>query len=272
MDSSQPQYFTPGLPPEPPKKWWAVRRHQLYLVLAGVGLLVLVLVIIFIVNSIKSATPSKTTVNVKNQIDQAVAACSGAADPAACATRAQSELARQAATPSACKGLADAAYTNCVNLIARDTKDIKTCDALSGDDKVSCQDSLVFLAATGTQDYNLCSTLHDATRQASCHAQILPSILAAGTCSTYGIPADQCDQQTALNAVVAKGDPAGCDTLTGDFVGNCHDIFTSIDADHDGLSLAEEFTYGTSDQKADTDGDGYDDGVEVANGHDPLKP
>lgn len=272
MENNQPQYFTPGLPPEPPKKWFQVRRNQI--MLGGgvvVGVAVIVLVVIFILNSIHATRPNSLA-NVKDRIEQAVADCSQEKDPAACASRTQAELARAAATPAACQGLTDAAYSNCVGLIARDTKDIKVCSALTDDTKTSCQDAIVLLQATSAQDYKLCSALHDVTKQASCQAQILPSILAAGECSTYDIPQDQCDQQSALDAAIVAGNPAGCDTLQANFAASCHDIFSSIDADHDGLSLAEESKYGTSDQQADTDGDGYDDGVEVANGHDPLKP
>ncbi len=272
MNALEPQYFTPGLPPEPPKKWLQVRRNQLLL---GGGLVVggavFALIVIFIINSIHSAGPNSVA-NVQDRINQAVADCSKEQDPIACAARTQSTLARQAAAPGACTGLADAAYNNCVNLIARDTKDIKTCDSLSGDAKSGCQDMVTFLLAVAAKDYNLCAGIHEAVRHDSCQAQILPSILQAGTCSTYGIAQDQCDQQAAMDAAINVGNPTGCDTLNTDFATQCHDIFDSIDADHDGLTLAEEFKYGTSDQKADTDGDGYDDGVEIANGHDPLKP
>jgi hypothetical protein len=44
------------------------------------------------------------------------------------------------------------------------------------------------------------------------------------------------------------------------------------DSDQDGLSNEEEKTYGTNPEKADTDGDGYSDGIEVRSGYDPLKP
>lgn len=44
-----------------------------------------------------------------------------------------------------------------------------------------------------------------------------------------------------------------------------------LDSDQDGLSDAEEKTYGTNPQVADTDGDGYSDGAEVKSGYDPLK-
>ena len=44
------------------------------------------------------------------------------------------------------------------------------------------------------------------------------------------------------------------------------------DADSDGLSNEEEKIYGTDSEVADTDGDGYSDGVEIEGGFDPLKP
>ena len=43
------------------------------------------------------------------------------------------------------------------------------------------------------------------------------------------------------------------------------------DDDIDGLSNAEEKIYGSDPEKSDTDGDGYLDGAEVANGFDPIK-
>lgn len=42
------------------------------------------------------------------------------------------------------------------------------------------------------------------------------------------------------------------------------------DADHDGLTNKEESYWNTDFQNADTDGDGFKDGEEVASGHDPL--
>jgi hypothetical protein len=50
------------------------------------------------------------------------------------------------------------------------------------------------------------------------------------------------------------------------------DVVVFNDTDTDGLSNEEEKTYGTDPEVADTDGDGYSDGVEIEGGFDPLKP
>jgi hypothetical protein len=47
---------------------------------------------------------------------------------------------------------------------------------------------------------------------------------------------------------------------------------TDTDFDGDGLTLAEEVAAGTNPDNADTDNDGYPDGVELNNGSDPLDP
>jgi LPXTG-site transpeptidase (sortase) family protein len=44
------------------------------------------------------------------------------------------------------------------------------------------------------------------------------------------------------------------------------------DPDNDGLTYYDEYIFCTDPKKADTDGDGYTDGHEVANGYDPVAP
>jgi len=59
------------------------------------------------------------------------------------------------------------------------------------------------------------------------------------------------------------------ETTTANSATTCN---KAIDSDCDGLTNAEEALYGTDPNNADTDGDGYSDGVEVKSGYDPLKP
>ncbi|MDQ1283810.1 MAG: hypothetical protein QG620_158 [Patescibacteria group bacterium] len=53
-------------------------------------------------------------------------------------------------------------------------------------------------------------------------------------------------------------------------LGTTNNIF--LDSDQDGLTDAEERTYGTDPRNRDTDSDSYCDGAEVKAGYDPLKP
>lgn len=59
--------------------------------------------------------------------------------------------------------------------------------------------------------------------------------------------------------------------VTADEVSTTH-VVVFDDFDTDGLSNNEEKVYGTDPDVADTDGDGYSDGVEIEGGFDPLKP
>ena len=52
-------------------------------------------------------------------------------------------------------------------------------------------------------------------------------------------------------------------------VGNFN-LNSGVDSDNDGLSDAIEDALGTDKNKADTDGDGFDDRTEILNGHNPL--
>jgi hypothetical protein len=45
-----------------------------------------------------------------------------------------------------------------------------------------------------------------------------------------------------------------------------------LDADGDGLTNAQEYTYGTDPKDSDSDNDGYTDGFEVSSGSNPLDP
>lgn len=60
---------------------------------------------------------------------------------------------------------------------------------------------------------------------------------------------------------------ANTSSLGGD-TQNC----ATCDPDHDGLTNAEEVLWNTDPLNADTDGDGFKDGEEVASGHNPLIP
>ena len=71
--------------------------------------------------------------------------------------------------------------------------------------------------------------------------------------------------------MLAAGNFSGCAELSEEERVQCTEIFSSTDADVDGLTAQKEAELGTSDANADTDGDGYADGEEVSAGYNPLK-
>ena len=252
--------------------WWKVRKNQMRM-LAVVGIAVGV----GVVGYYGYQTYSLTHVDVA-KVDQAntiiensIASCATDKDPKACEDRARADAARTTSQPSVCNGLADAALTECVSLIALDKGDADVCASLSGDDESTCRNGATLIAANTAKDYGMCGSITDADLKAACENQLLDVVIAAGECTKYGISDDICGYPAKLAAIVASGNPQGCLQLEADKQAGCDDMFTSLDQDRDGLSLLAEYKLGTSDTNADTDGDGYTDSQEVASGHDPLK-
>lgn len=204
-------------------------------------------------------------------ITNAASSCATDKDPKACEDRARADAARTTGQPTVCKDLTDKALMNCVTLIAMDSADASLCAILSGDDEVTCTDAATLREANKKSDYRLCTNIVGAEKKAACQSQLLHVVIAANECEKYNIDSATCGYTAKLDAVIAAGNPSGCTQFDDARKVGCEDMFTSLDQDGDGLSLLEEYKLGTSDVKADTDGDGYTDAQEVASGHDPLK-
>lgn len=273
LDPNNQNYFSLDEQPVTAVPWWKVRKFQVQLaviaaVIIGVG----------VVGYYAYQTYSLTHVDIDalnragSIIDEAKSSCATADNVSECEENARADAARVTGEVSVCDGLAEAKLLNCVSLIASDNADSSLCSMLSGDDETKCQDGATLVAAKKAKDYGMCAAITDTVMKIGCQGQLVDVVIANGECEKYGIDALTCDFPSALSAVVLSGDPNGCAVFTGDQKAGCEDVFTSIDGDEDGLSLFDESELGTSDQKADTDGDGYTDLQEVETGHDPLKP
>lgn len=260
---TQPVFYSLSPEEEKPRATpWFQKRQMMAIAVSGLILMAITaVVIVFAMNAMRASNAAK----------QAAADKAAAVQGMVANGTTQSDAARQAGFVDGCKGLTDEAYASCVSLIAFDTADTAPCEKLTDAQKLSCVDGTLLVKAKAGKSYQACSAITDDVTRSACQAAIRTDAVAAEDCGAYGVPAEYCSQQVALSAAIASGDPASCDTLAPEAQDGCRDLFTSLDADGDGLNVSAEHSYGTSDQNPDTDGDGYTDGDEIASGHDPLK-
>ncbi|MCR4311766.1 MAG: hypothetical protein NUV56_00620 [Candidatus Uhrbacteria bacterium] len=273
MDPNNQQYYDLGAPAPAPAPWFR-RRDVLVRLGIGVGsVVVVVLVVLYIyrVVTFNAADEAKETAT-QALLSEAEARCADADDPEACMDEARTDTAEATGSSLACKGLEGQELKNCAQLIAIDEADIEACAVIDDDaDRTDCEDAATLMKAETDGDYALCASIISSDLKTSCEDQLTGVVIAAGECETYGISAAKCSFQADLDAVVMAGNPTACTSFVGDDRVACESAFASADADGDGLSRLEEYQLGTSDDTADTDGDGYTDGQEVASGHDPLR-
>lgn len=271
MESLPQEYFSVNQEPEAPVSFW--RRKKTRVAIAVVcGVFLLGLVGVYAYQSFRLAQSAKERVSdVGKAVADATAGCTGAEDVAACEAKGRTDAAVTTGSAAACSTLVGSAFTNCVRLVSRNTVDPSVCAAIDdGDIRAVCEDAAWSEKARTASDYALCSHISNDETQSDCEAQLLPIVIADDECEKYGVAQNICDASIALDAVIAAGDPKACVQLPAADRDACEDTFASVDLDADGLSRLRESKLGTSDDNADTDGDGYTDGDEIATGHDPL--
>lgn len=273
VDPNNQHYYDLGAPQPAPLPWF---RQRAVLVRLGLGAVVAVVVglVGFYVYQLVTfnAEDAAQESAAEAMLSEAEARCATDPDPEGCMNKARTETAQTTGSAAACKGLADQELKNCAQQLAVAARDPGLCGVVDDSgNKTSCEDSAFLAKAQERADYGVCASISSAELRASCEAQLLGGVIEAGECAKYGVSDDVCSFPERLAAVVAAGDPTGCAAFTDLDRDSCEDAFTSIDGDGDGLNRLREYQLGTSDNNADTDGDGYSDGQEVATGHDPLK-
>lgn len=264
--SPSPQFYTVSPQPQPPKAPKIDARKAL-LGLGALGVVGLLAVAGF--NVWNNRPAAVTARQAATELANRAADCPPGDE--ACLATAQTVVAQGVGRTSYCDGLEPSAYTTCVTRIAKDQHKPAACEVLVGNDRDVCRDLAVYALAEAEKSFKTCEqTVTEAGRQA-CEKNIESLAIATLECESFGVDQVACEAREALLALVAAGQPAGCSTLEDELLrADCLDIFTSTDADGDGLSLMREAELGTQDSRADSDGDGYNDGQEVAGGYNPL--
>ncbi len=246
---------------------------------AIIGVIVLVFAIVFIMNAVRENRAAEEAYEdmmdqADNQIDADSAACEDEDDEEDCVDAVRADAARDMGQVDVCEGIEEeSAFATCVSLIAYDEVDLDVCAVLDGAARTACEDLVYLLIATDELDLSMCAEIDDEFLRTGCEGQITGLIVASGACEAYGLDEELCEAEEELDAIIASGDVGACDGLDEEKELTCLERFGGTDADGDGITALKEYELGTSDQSADTDGDGLNDREERADyGTDPLDP
>lgn len=270
MQELQPQYFDPTAPVAVPAPWWKTWR----LAFPVMGALVVVLVVVFVVNTVSFGNNNEKQEQEQalTRMEQALADCDGERDPETCKERVRGGASQSGAGEDACNGLDGDAYSSCVALSAKSSGSVAACASLRGDEQTACENLAYFTLGQQEVDLDVCKKITDVGLRTSCSMRVTQDATAGDTCTAANVDEALCVAAKAMREAIATGDSARCLAFdTEDERVECNDGITSVDKDGDGLTVAEEFSAGTSDNSADTDGDGYTDKDEIDSGHDPLQ-
>lgn len=262
------QYFAVGTSePVAPRPFW--RTWKLGALIGGLA--VLAACAVFVVNAVQLGRGGASA-DVRERLEAALLACTQERDPAACEARVRSGVAEDVGDASACDAAAGSGYASCVTLAAQSSGDTKTCASLDGEEKTRCEDMAHNTAAESSLRVAECAEIADADLGTACRANVQRKAVAQGKCAEAGLDVALCSAADAYHAAVAQGTLEACEALESEeYRYICTLAIEDVDQDGDGLSVAQEQRYGTSDTDPDSDNDGYDDGVEVANGFNPAE-
>ncbi len=242
-----------------------------------VGLL-LALGLVFGTRFFLQKKPTVTTAqktSVQEQViekEAAIDACQNAENKEGCRIQVIKNAAIIEKSSAACASLKDVEKDDCLWSVAREGKDVKICEMISvHDNAVNCSDFIYARIATETNNPSMCAKIKEEDLKNGCQKAVEGPVTSANCVERKQDPAF-CEMLEVTDQANAKQDREVCNALKDGRVDACKARVLLDDPDRDGLDTTQEtVVHHTDPRKADTDGDGYNDGDEVKTGHDPLK-
>ncbi len=278
VDEYQQQYYEAEPPPSMP---WKTIAIVVGAVIIGVAIIIgaVMLVRSWQRDSQLAQMEERVVETVEDQLAASLDECEDMEDPEGCRTRLLTQAATERNAVAVCETLEGSALASCVELIADEQEDPELCETIEEKDlQDDCQDGVLLGLIVSDKDYDRCDELVDLEMQELCREQIAPYLWSINQCADHGLDQQLCDDAQKSQQAIATGDIDLCSGLSPDIAADCLDNVTlrqvdveaDLDSDLDGLLDSEEVLYGTDPANPDTDGDGYDDGTEVAGGYNPL--
>lgn len=293
FDPSQTQWYNATPEPEETKKPNYKKLGIIGLSIFG-GLVVIVLAVFLIRNMLEPTLTAKKV--VEQAVTSAQVQCQDARDVAKCLAGIPAELAQATGNGIYCKESSGDDRDLCLNAAALAANNRSICEEIKDEQRAAtCSDAIIavsLLAAGSSTD--LCADYSTAELQQTCVDNILYDLAWSGDCSDQRISKVMCESLAAIKVAKSVQDPKMCDVIAdADYVLACREIVGPGDLDLDGVLADEESYLGTSDTNsdsdadglsdfdevnthktnpaaADTDRDGFNDGMEIKAGYDPL--
>ena len=268
----QPYAQPPFAAPEAPK---AFLKPWMFLAASVVVVAVIIVVVVVMRGGRQEAV--LLTKQISDAADVADSACANTKNTQACMQSKLTQSAAEIGAVQACGMIQEpVAYDNCVWTVANEKMDANLCKLIKNPDwNERCRDGMYLKIARDAKDAAVCEKIIRAETKTVCRNELDP--LTSANCASRGHDAAWCADFAIYQKAVERQDRALCETIkTAEFSDACGEISTaavSLDADGDGLTDADERNiYKTDPAKADTDRDGYSDGMEVKSNHNPLGP
>lgn len=271
---NQQFYEVKGPEQAPEKKPRFDRRLILRWAFLIAVIILLIIAIIFARNFIGNFTTSRQAEqsafdNTASEIERKVQDCDEDKKDY-CVNKYWTQAALNAKNVEYCKMVSDEWLASCVDQIALDTGNVTLCNALKDQDEIDCADTVLLQNGVATSSFSLCEEIIDSGLKTSCVNQVAEYLADEDKCPVSGFGADKCVAQIKLSEVIDEGTCLKFQISSIEYE-SCMDALADRDSDSDGLSDLDEIEiYKTDHNDADSDDDGYNDGVEVNSGFDPL--
>lgn len=272
-------------PNSPPPSWFESHKVLLVKLAGAVAAVVVVgLVILFFVQRYQASVALQEQ-QTETEIKIVTTDCDQAKNKTACQALAQTALAREQADLSYCLGLIGDDFDDCATVVAVAAKNDASCKKIVDvKKKTACEQIVSVVVAKEADTYEACDKIEDEVLKAGCQKSWISVRLLSGECVSPPMTDAQCATANAIKPALEAKDLALCDTIADeDDQALCQELVdalqpkevaevvdTTTDSDGDGLADFDETnTWKTDPAKADTDGDGFDDGTEVKGGYNP---
>ena len=219
--------------------------------------------------TISSSNSGKDVSTSPTSVEQ----CESVPNPDACKNTLAKQDAITKKDTKVCDALPAITKDDCILGVVRAANDPSLCSRLSNKDDVRlCSNRIQTMVAVAASDDAMCDKITDEEGKKNCHESVLATVTVAN-CKERKQDLAYCTLLETIESATKALDRDLCNVLKdSDSVTNCRSRIVLDDPVHDGLSTEQETEiYHTDPRNADTDGDGYTDGSEVASGHDPLK-